>query len=161
MEEKHTIGLLVQDHPGVLQRICGLFGRRGFNIEGLTVGASERQGLSRMILVLKGGERDQEQLCKQLSKLIDVVSVELLSRSPIIVRELMLVKLNVDAGRRAEVLGIVDTFRCSVADVGPETLTIQVVGDADKNRALLQLLVPYGIRELVRTGETAIRRGVD
>lgn len=159
MEGRHTIGILVRDQPGVLQRICGLFGRRGFNIDSLSVGSSEQAGLSRMTLVLKGDDRAHEQLCKQLNKLMDIVHIELLSGRSMIARELMLARIRVEPGKRSEVMGIAEAFRCPVIDVGPDSLMIQVVGDVDKNHAFVQLLVPYGILELARTGETAMRRG--
>ncbi|PYI51039.1 acetolactate synthase small subunit [Paenibacillus flagellatus] len=157
--EKHTISVLVRNQPGVLQRISGLFGRRGYNMESITVGASEREGLSRITITTAGDDRAAEQICKQLDKLVDVVRVALLPRRTVIARELMLVKLRAEPQARPDIFAVVDTFRCSTVDVGPHSVVIQVVGDPDKNDALLHLLGSYGILELTRTGETAMLRG--
>ncbi|WP_409345061.1 acetolactate synthase small subunit [Paenibacillus sp. MBLB4367] len=156
---KHTISVLVSDRPGVLQRIAGLFARRGCNMESLTVGASEQEGMARMVIVLNDEERMLEQMCKQLDKLIDVIRVEPLQRQRMVARELMLVKLRAEPAARPEIFGMIEAFRCSAVDVGLRTVVIQVAGDTDKNDALLQLLRPYGILELTRTGETAMNRG--
>jgi acetolactate synthase I/III small subunit len=156
---KHTISILVNDQPGVLQRVSGLFGRRGFNIESITVGASEEPGLSRMVIVTTGDDRTLEQVQKQLYKLIDVIKVIDISSNPMVARELGLIKINAEPAARPEVLGIVDTFRAAVVDIGPSTLIVQVVGDTDKIDAMVELLKPYGIRELSRTGVTAMTRG--
>jgi acetolactate synthase-1/3 small subunit len=156
---KHTISILVNDQPGVLQRVSGLFGRRGFNIESITVGTSEEPGLSRMVIVTTGDDRTLEQVQKQLYKIIDVIKVIDISSSPMVARELGLIKLNAEPAARPEVLGIVETFRAAVVDIGPSTLIVQVVGDTDKIDAMVELLKPYGIRELSRTGVTAMARG--
>jgi acetolactate synthase I/III small subunit len=156
---KHTISILVNDQPGVLQRVSGLFGRRGFNIESITVGASEEPGLSRMVIVTSGDDRTLEQVQKQLYKLIDVIKVIDISGSPMVARELGLIKVNAEPSARPEVLGIVETFRAAVVDIGPSTLIVQVLGDSDKIDAMIELLKPYGIRELSRTGVTAMTRG--
>ncbi|MDB4867645.1 MAG: ilvN [Cohnella sp.] len=156
---KHTISILVNDQPGVLQRVSGLFGRRGFNIESITVGASEEPGLSRMVIVTSGDDRTLEQVQKQLYKLIDVIKVVDISGSPMVARELGLIKVNAEPSARPEVLGIVETFRAAVVDIGPSTLIVQVLGDSDKIDAMIELLKPYGIRELSRTGVTAMTRG--
>jgi len=156
---KHTISILVNDQPGVMQRVSGLFGRRGFNIESITVGASEEPGLSRIVIVTTGDDRTMEQVQKQLYKLIDVIKVVDVSASPMVGRELGLIKVNAEPSLRPEILGIVDTFRAAVVDIGPSTLIVQVVGDSEKIDAMVQLLQPYGIRELARTGVTAMARG--
>jgi len=156
---KHTISVLASDKPGVLQRVSGLFARRGCNMESLTVGSSEQGGMSRMIIVLDGEERMLEQMCKQLRKLIDVIGAEPLERRRMVARELMLVKLRAEPAARLEIFGMIEAFRCSVVDVGLRSVVIQVSGDTDKNDALLQLLRPYGILEITRTGETAMNRG--
>ncbi|CAM4372895.1 acetolactate synthase small subunit [Paenibacillus tarimensis] len=156
---KHTISVLVADQPGVLQRVCGLFGRRGYNIDSISVGRSESEGCSRIILVTSCEERIADQICQQLNKLIDVIQVKLLSKKPLLTRELMLIKCHAAAGARQEILGLADTFRCSVIDVGAETMTIQVVGDREKNTAFLQILRPFGIVEVTGTGVTAVNRG--
>lgn len=157
---KHTISVLVNNQPGVLQRVSGLFGRRGFNIDSITVGISEEPGLSRMIIVTTGDESTLEQISKQLYKLIDVIKVNDLSSNPMVARELALIQINAEPKIRPEILGIVDTFRASVVDIGPMTMIVQVVGDSDKIEAMVELLKPYGIRELSRTGATAMIRGI-
>ncbi|MFC4103295.1 acetolactate synthase small subunit [Paenibacillus xanthanilyticus] len=157
--KKHTIAVLVNDQPGVLQRVSGLFGRRGFNIESITVGTSEEAGLSRMVIVTSGDDNTLEQVTKQLYKLIDVIKVIDLSANPMVARELALIKVNAEPAVRPEILGVVDTFRASVVDIGTHTLMVQVVGDTEKIDAMIELLKPYGIRELSRTGVTAMIRG--
>lgn len=159
MINKHTISAWVNDQPGVLQRISGLFGRRGFNIDSITVGNSEEAGLSRMIIVTTGDEQTVDQIEKQLSKLIDVIKVDHLSSSEMVARELCFIKVRVEPSRRSEILGVVNTFRASVIDIGPNSLIVQVVGEFYKIEAMVELLKPYGILELTRTGVTAMRRG--
>lgn len=156
---KHTIAVIVNDQPGVLQRVSGLFGRRGFNIESITVGASEEPGLSRMVIVTSGDEHTLEQITKQLYKLIDVIKVIDLSANPMVSRELALIKIQAEPSARPEILGVVDTFRASVVDISSHTLMVQVVGDTDKIDAMIELLKPYVIKEVSRTGVTALNRG--
>ena len=156
---KHTIAVIVNDQPGVLQRVSGLFGRRGFNIESITVGASEEVGLSRMVIVTSGDDHTLEQITKQLYKLIDVIKVIDLSANPMVSRELALIKVQAEHTARPEILGVVDTFRASVVDISTNTLMVQVVGDTEKIDAMIELLKPYGIREVSRTGVTALNRG--
>lgn len=156
---KHTIAVLVNDQPGVLQRVSGLFGRRGFNIESITVGQSEEPGLSRMVIVTTGDERTLEQVQKQLYKIIDVIKVIDLSAHPMVARELALIKVNAEPSTRPEIMGVVETFRAAVVDIGTATLTVQVVGDSEKIDAMIELMKPYGIREQSRTGVTAMIRG--
>ncbi|WP_127530652.1 acetolactate synthase small subunit [Paenibacillus kobensis] len=157
--KKHTVAILVNDQPGVLQRVSGLFGRRGFNIESITVGSSEEPGLSRMVIVTSGDDDTLEQITKQLYKLIDVIKVIDISSSPMVARELALIKVGAEPAARPEVLGVVETFRAAVVDIGPSSLIVQVVGDTEKIDAMVELLKPYGIRELSRTGVTAMIRG--
>jgi len=159
MTTKHTVSVLVNNQPGVLQRVSGLFGRRGFNIESITVGESEELGLSRMVIVTTGDDNTLEQISKQLYKLIDVIKVIDLSSNPMVARELALIKVNAEPASRPEILGIVETFRAAVVDIGPNSIIVQVVGDSDKIDAMVELLRPYGIRELSRTGATAMIRG--
>jgi acetolactate synthase-1/3 small subunit len=159
MITKHTISILVNNQPGVLQRVSGLFGRRGFNNESITVGESEELGLSRMVIVTTGDDTTLEQISKQLYKLIDVIKVIDLSSNPMVAREVALIKVNAEPSIRPEILGVVDTFRAGVVDIGPNSLIVQVVGDSDKIDAMVELLIPYGIRELSRTGVTAMIRG--
>lgn len=156
---KHTVAILVNDQPGVLQRVAGLFGRRGFNIESITVGSSEEPGLSRMVIVTTGDGNTLEQITKQLYKLIDVIKVVDVSSNPMVARELALIKVSAEPAARPEVLGIVETFRAAVVDIGPQSMIVQVVGDTEKIDAMVELLKPYGIRELTRTGVTAMVRG--
>ncbi|GLX67618.1 acetolactate synthase small subunit [Paenibacillus glycanilyticus] len=157
--KKHTIAVIVNDQPGVLQRVSGLFGRRGYNIESITVGASEEQGLSRMVIVTTGDDHTLEQITKQLYKLIDVIKVVDLSSNPMVSRELALIKVSAEPSSRPEILGVVDTFRAAVVDIGTHSLIVQVIGDTEKIDAMIELLKPYGIRELSRTGVTALNRG--
>jgi acetolactate synthase-1/3 small subunit len=156
---RHTISVLVNNQPGVLQRVSGLFGRRGFNIESITVGESEEKGLSRMVIVTSGDDKTLEQVSKQLYKIIDVIKVIDLSSNPMVARELALIKISAEPAVRPEILGIVETFRAAVVDIGPNSLIVQVVGDSDKIDAMTELLKPYGIREISRTGVTAMIRG--
>ncbi|MED4603877.1 acetolactate synthase small subunit [Paenibacillus validus] len=160
MTRKHTISVLVNNQPGVLQRVSGLFGRRGFNIESITVGESEENGLSRMVIVTTGDDHTLEQVSKQLYKLIDVIKVVDLSSNPMVARELALIKVNAEPNMRPEILGVVETFRAAVVDIGPNSLIVQVVGDSEKIDAMTELLKPYGIKELSRTGVTAMIRGM-
>ncbi|MNH90991.1 Acetolactate synthase small subunit [compost metagenome] len=159
MTKSHAIAVLVNDQPGVLQRVSGLFGRRGFNIESITVGQSEEQGLSRMVIVTHGDDKTLEQIEKQLYKLIDVIKVVNLSSKPMVARELALIKVKSEPSDRPEIMGLVETFRAAVVDIGTHSLMVQVVGDTEKIDAMIELLAPYGIRELSRTGVTAMIRG--
>ncbi|MET3208659.1 UNVERIFIED_CONTAM: acetolactate synthase-1/3 small subunit [Paenibacillus sp. PvR008] len=159
MTIKNTIAVLVNDHPGVLQRVSGLFGRRGFNIESITVGQSEEVGLSRMVIVTIGDANNLEQIEKQLYKLVDVIKVIDLSSKPMVARELAMIKVKAEPPQRPEIMGVVETFRAAVVDVGTTSLIVQVIGDTEKIDAMIELLKPYGIRELTRTGVTAMIRG--
>ena len=157
--EGHTISALVEDRPGVLTRVSGLFRRRGFNISSLAVGHSEVPGLSRMTFVVQGDEGVVEQVTKQLYKLIDVVRVNDMSSDQMVARELALVKVKASAENRAEIIQLVDIFRANIIDVGPQTLIIEVTGDEEKINSLMELLRPFGIREMMRTGRVAMARG--
>jgi acetolactate synthase-1/3 small subunit len=156
---RHTLSVLVNDQPGVLARIAGLFSRRGFNIESLTVGGSEEAGLSRITITTTGDDATLEQIMKQLHKLIDVIKVQDITNEPMVARELLLIKVASNAQTRAEINGIIEPFRASVVDVGRTSLIIQVTGDREKNDALIELLKPYGVKEIARTGITALVRG--
>ncbi|CAH0122035.1 MULTISPECIES: acetolactate synthase small subunit [unclassified Paenibacillus] len=156
---KHTLAVIVNDQPGVLQRVSGLFGRRGFNIESITVGPSEEEGLSRMVIVTSGDDNTLEQIEKQLYKLIDVIKVIDLGAKPMVGRELALLKVKAEPSMRPEIMGVVETFRAAVVDIGTHSMIVQVVGDSDKIDAMIELMKPYGIRELSRTGVTAMIRG--
>jgi acetolactate synthase-1/3 small subunit len=154
----HTLSVLVEDKPGVLARIAGLFARRGFNIDSLAVGKAEEPGLSRMTIVVRVEEKPLEQVVKQLHKLINVLRIAELDHDDSVERELALMKVEVGAGRRAEVLEVAEIFRAKVVDVDSEALMIEATGTPEKVRALEELLRPYGIRELVRTGRIALDR---
>ncbi len=155
---KHTISVLVENHFGVLARVAGLFSARGFNIDSLAVGETHDPSISRMTIVSTGDERILEQIIKQLSKLIDVIKVEDLSKDEMIDRELVLVKVNADAATRNDVMQIVNTFRAKVVDVNPQSITIEVTGGESKVDAMLELLGPIGILETARTGLIALSR---
>ncbi|MFS1511446.1 acetolactate synthase small subunit [Chengkuizengella sp. SCS-71B] len=157
---KHTISILVNNQPGVLQRVASLFGRRGFNIESITVGKSEEEGLSRMIIVTIGDDQKLEQISKQLYKVIDVIKVIDISANPMVERELALIKVNAEPSIRPEIIGVVETFRATIVDIGPKSIMVQVVGDSDKVKAMVELLKPYGVIQLTRTGVAAMIRGV-
>lgn len=160
MEDRlHTLVSLVQDEPGVLTRIAGLFRRRGFNIESLSVGHCEQRGLSRMTIVVKGDDAEVEQVTKQLDKLINVVSVTDITRLDTVVRELALIKVAARSDDRSEIMQMVDIYRAKIVDVAPDSLTVEVTGGEDKIDSLLTLLRPFGITEMARTGRTALTRG--
>lgn len=156
----HTLAVLVENTPGVLTRIAGLFSRRGFNIDSLAVGRTENPRISRMTIVVEGDHKVLEQVTKQLHKLIDVIKISDITSEEYVDRELMLIKVNAsDQGIRAEIMQIVDIFRARVVDIGRKSLTIEATGDQGKINALEQSLKPFGIREVVRTGMIAMLRG--
>ena len=156
---RHTLSVLVEDQPGVLARIAGLFSRRGFNIESLAVGPTEHAHLSRMTVVVDVEDLPLEQVTKQLNKLIEVIKVVELEPASSVQRELLLVKVRADLATRSHVLETVQLFRAKVIDVSPEAVTIEATGDAEKLAALLRLLEPFGVRELVQSGMVAMARG--
>ncbi len=156
---RHTLSVLVEDQPGVLARIAGLFSRRGFNIESLAVGPTEQDGVSRMTIVVNVEEHPLEQVTKQLNKLVNVLKIVELEPDQSVLREIMLVKVKAEPAFRSQVLEIVTLFRAKVVDVAPEAVTIEATGNADKLAALLKVLEPYGIKELVQSGMVAIGRG--
>ncbi len=156
---KHTLAILVENKPGVLARVAGLFSRRGFNIESLAVGVTENPDTSRMTIVVSGDDRVLEQVEKQLNKLIDVIRVSDLPHEESVNRELALIKVGVDSSTRAEVMQVVDVFRAKIVDVGIKSLVVEVTGDESKIHAMEQLLRQFGIKEMVRTGKVAMNRG--
>jgi acetolactate synthase-1/3 small subunit len=156
---RHTLSVLVEDKPGVLARIAGLFSRRGFNIESLAVGPTEHDEVSRMTIVVNVERSPLEQVTKQLNKLVEVIKVVELDGTASVNRELLLVKVRADATTRGSVLDAVQLFKAKVVDVAPDALTIQAVGNSDKLADLMRILEPYGIRELVQSGQVAIGRG--
>ena len=155
---KHTISALVEDEAGVLTRIAGLFARRGFNIESLAVGPAEKDGISRITMVVPGDDASIEQLTKQLYKLINVLKVQDITQSPCVERELMLIKVKANSSNRAEVIELAQVFRARIVDISDETLTIEAVGDPGKMVAIIQMLSKFGIREVARTGKVALVR---
>ena len=159
VEAKRTLVTIVQDEPGVLNRISSLFRRRGFNIESLTVGASEVQDLSRMTIVVDGATTQVEQVAKQLYKLPNVVKVIDISDDEMVAREMALIKVKATASTRSEIIQMVDIFRASIIDVAADSVIIEVTGDGGKIESLYQLLKGFGVKEMVRTGRVAMLRG--
>jgi len=157
---KHTLVALVEDKPGVLNRMASLFRRRGFNIESIAVGRSEIPHLSRMTIVVDGTTTMVEQVRKQLDKVVDVVRVSDITSDTLIARELALIKVKATSSTRSEIMQIVDIFRANIVDVGSDSLTVEVTGDEEKVNSLFNLLRGFGIKELARTGRIAMTRGV-
>ena len=155
----HTITALVEDKPGVLARVAGLFRRRGFNIASLAVGQSEQLGLSRMVFVVDGDQYTVDQATKQLDKLIEIVRVSDITHEEMVSRELAMIKVRTTSSTRAEIIEVVQLFRANVVDVGSQTLVIEITGEEDKINALINLLEPFGILEMMRTGRVAMVRG--
>lgn len=156
-----VIAALVENKPGVLHSVANMFRRRGFNIESITVGHTEKKGITRMTITVSGDEKTLEQIVKQMNKLIDVVKVASLEPDSIVTRELALIKVNVpDTKTRSDIINCVEVFRGHIIDVSPETLTIEITGTPDKIDAFLNLVKGYGILELARTGLTALSRGI-
>jgi acetolactate synthase-1/3 small subunit len=159
MATMHTLSVLVENKPGVLTRVAGLFARRGFNITSLTVGETEHPAVSRMTIIVDAEVAPFEQVTKQLNKLINVIKVVELERDDSVERQLMLIKVRADESRRTGVLQIVDLFRAHVVDVQTGTVVIESVGSMPKLDALLRSLEPYGVTEIVQSGAVAIGRG--
>jgi acetolactate synthase I/III small subunit len=155
----HTVSVLVEDRPGVLARIAGLFSRRGFNIDSLAVGPTEDPGRSRMTIVVDCAEMPLEQVTKQLNKLVHVLKIVELEPARSVERELVLVKVKADPALRYQIVELAEMFRAKIVDVAPEALTIEATGSPYNVAAMIELLDPYGIRELVRTGRVALARG--
>ena len=157
---KHTIVALVEDKPGVLNRMASLFRRRGFNIESIAVGRSEVPHISRMTIVVDGATTMVEQVRKQLDKVIGAVRVSDITSDNLIARELALIKVKASSSTRSEIMQIVDIFRANIVDVGSDSVTVEVTGDEEKVDSLYNLLRGFGIKELARTGRIAMPRGV-
>ncbi|MEN1762204.1 acetolactate synthase small subunit [Anoxynatronum sibiricum] len=155
---KHVLSLLVEDQPGVTSRISGLFTRRGYNIESFSSGSTELPGMTRITLVVNGDKEVLEQIQKQLNKLIDVVSIKELKPEESVYRELALIKVSTTDANRASVLEVADIFRGKVIDVATDCVILEVTGDYQKLEAFIDLMKPHGIREIVRTGLTALGR---
>jgi acetolactate synthase-1/3 small subunit len=158
-DTKHILVALVEDKPGVLNRIASLFRRRSFNIQSLAVGGSEHPGLSRMTIVAVGDSAQVEQVRKQLEKLINVVKVSDITAEDTVARELALIKVKATASTRSEIMQIVDIFRANIVDVSPGSVTVEVTGDEDKVNSLIRLLRDFGVKEVSRTGRIALTRG--
>jgi acetolactate synthase-1/3 small subunit len=156
---KHTLSVLVENKPGVLARVSGLFSRRGFNIESLAVGPTEHPEVSRMTIVVNVADLPLEQVTKQLNKLINVIKIVELDPSAAVQRELLLVKVRADLSIRSAVLETVQLFRAKVVDVSTESVTVEATGTADKLDALLRMLEPFGIKEMVQSGMVGLGRG--
>ena len=155
----HVLSLLVEDRPGLLTRVAGLFARRGFNIESLAVGKSEIEGLSRITVVVDVEELPLEQVTKQLNKLINVIKIVELDAGQAVTREHILIKVRVDNSTRSQVLEAATLFRAQIVDVAPDALVIEATGNTGKIQALLRMLEPYGIKEIAQSGLLAIGRG--
>lgn len=158
-EQKHIISVLVENRFGVLARIAGLFSGRGFNIDSLTVAETDKPGISRMTVVSTGDEQILEQINKQLNKLIDVIKVSDFTGEEYVERELALIKVKAEGKVRGEVIPLIEIFRARTVDVSSDTMTVEITGDENKLTAFIDMLRPYGIQELVRTGKVAILRG--
>lgn len=156
---KHTLSVLVENKPGVLARIAALFSRRGFNIDSLAVGPTEHPDVSRMTIVVNVEDLPLEQVTKQLNKLVNVIKIVELDQAAAIQRELVLVKVRADNETRSQIVEIVQLFRAKTVDVSPDAVTIEATGSSDKLEAMLRMLEPYGIKELVQSGLVAIGRG--
>ena len=156
---RHTFIVWLEDKPGVLNRVAGLFSRRNFNIESLTVGHSEADGISRMTFVARGTERDMHQVRTQLDKLINVIHIDDVTHEPAVVREMALIKVATTAQTRGEIMQLVNIYHATIVDVDRSSLIIQIVAPEDRVDSLIKLLESYGIEEMVRTGRVAMVRG--
>ncbi|NPV69069.1 MAG: acetolactate synthase small subunit [Firmicutes bacterium] len=156
---RHTLAVLVENNPGVLTRVSGLFSRRGYNIESLAVGVTENPAVSRMTIVVRGDDHVLEQVSKQLNKLINVLKVSDVTSDDHVARELALIKVTAEPSQRPAIMQIVDIFRAKVIDLGKRSMIVEITGDEEKVNALIQLLREFGIKEVVRTGQIAMVRG--
>jgi len=156
---RHVLSVLVSNHSGVLSRVAGLFSRRGFNIDSLSVAETEKKEISRMTIVARGDELVLDQITKQLNKLHDVLYIKEMNKEESVYRELLLVKVNANAENRANIIEVVDIFRAKIVDVATESLMIEITGDQTKLDAFMNLIEPYGVKEFTRTGLTTLQRG--
>ena len=156
---KHTISVLVENKSGVLARVAGLFSGRGYNIDSLNVAETEDATISRMTIAARGDDRILEQITKQLNRLVDVIKVSDLTSEDHVERELVMLKVSAQPGIRSEIIHIADIFRANIVDVSQEALIIAVTGDEDKITAMINIMRPYGIKEIARSGKVAISRG--
>jgi acetolactate synthase-1/3 small subunit len=157
--QKRTLVALVEDKPGVLNRVASLFRRRAFNIDSLTVGHTEQEGISRMTIVMASNPNDAERLTANLYKLVNIVQVADISSQPMVSRDLALIKVSTPANQRSEIMQLVEVFRARIVDVANDSVIIEITGDEDKIDGLVEVLRPYGILEMVRTGVVAMTRG--
>ena len=153
---RHTISILVENKFGVLARVSGLFSARGFNIDSLAVGETEDPAISRMTIALRCDDKILEQVKKQLNKLIDVIRIQDLTSKECIAREIILIRISVDEKKRTEILKVIDSVGAKVIDVGPQSITVEEVGDQARIHALIELVKPYGVKEIIRSGTIAI-----
>ncbi len=156
---RHTLAVLVENSPGVLSHVAGLFARRGYNIESLVVGETEDQTVSRITLVVEGDEKVIEQVGKQLNKQVEVIKVNDITNEEMVERQLLLLKVGADPSTRQDIMQLVEIFRCRIVDIGRRSLIVEATGDEEKIQAIVKSLQPYGIQELVRTGKVAMVRG--
>lgn len=156
--KKHTIVALVQDRPGVLSRVIGLIRRRGYNIESMAVGHSETPGVSRLTVVIEW--EDVEQVVKQLYRLIEVLKVSDVTNDPTVEREMVLIKLHVPGGKRAEIVALTEVFDAKIVDVGVNTMVIEMTGSPAKVENFIDVIKPFGVKEMMRTGRIAMVRGI-
>jgi len=160
-EQNHIISAVVEHKPGVLYKVSNMFRRRGFNIESISVGPTEQGDLARMTITVIGDERTVEQVVKQMNKLVDVIKVSRLNPASIVLRELALIKVHaLDTKARSDIINYADIFRARVVDVSSESLMVEITGTSDKIDAFLDLMKPFGLKEVARTGITALSRGV-
>ena len=157
--EKYTLSVVVENQPGVLAKVVGLFSRRGFNIDSLAVGPTQEDDISRITIEVTGNEQTVEQIAKQLSKLIDVIKIKTLKENDVVKRCLVLIKVRSNSKTRSEIIEISNIFRANIIDVNVNTLTIETTGADKKIQALIDMLEPFGIEEIARTGITALERG--
>ena len=158
---EHTLVMLVEDKPGVLNRVASLFRRRAFNIESLTVGHTEHPGISRMTIVIDGNQTNVERVTANLYKLVNVIQVADLVETPSVSRDLALIKVSVTATNRSEVMQLVEVYRSRIVDVANDSLIVEITGDESKINSFVDVLRPFGILEMVRTGLVAMARGVN
>ncbi|PKM52327.1 MAG: acetolactate synthase small subunit [Firmicutes bacterium HGW-Firmicutes-7] len=157
--KRHVLSVLVSNQSGVLSRVAGLFSRRGFNIDSLSVGETEHEDISRMTIVVTGDDLVLDQITKQLNKLHDVLYIKELTKDAAVYRELLLIKVEATNENRASIIEVTDIFRAKIIDVASESLVIEITGDQAKLEAFISLIEPYGIKEFTRTGLTALQRG--
>ncbi|MFZ5967370.1 MAG: acetolactate synthase small subunit [Bacillota bacterium] len=156
---KHTLIVLVENTPGVLAKVAGLFGRRGYNIESLVVSETDDRRVSRMTIVVDGDDRIIEQVTKQLHKLIDVLKVHDVTSQDTVNRQLLLIRVTADSSSKIEIIQLMDIFRARIIDIGNKSLTIEATGDESKIEAIIKALKPFGIKEMVKTGTISMLRG--